>query len=189
MRIMAIRTGHKSLVHAMLERHRELRAHIRVTRVTQLRLALREQKFRNRRLMNRVAIRAHNIVQRVRGTADIRARNRLRMTVQAVIENLGRLQFRKRDDGGFAAMCGYMRAAGPVATLATGIRTGFVAGGNTLEVRIPIKVQPNVGVTGLTHRATHIARRRRTLREQGQSHAEDSYSLKGRESHSTQYNR
>jgi len=118
-----------------------------------------------------MAIRAHYIVQRVRGTADIRARNRLRVTPQAVIENLGRLQFRKRDNRGFAAMRGYMCPAGSVAALATGIRTGFVPGRDALEVWILIKVHPNVRVTGLTHRATHVAGIPRTLRQHGRGHA------------------
>ena len=80
MRIVAIRALHESLVHPMLGRHRELSPDIRMTPVAELRLRLGEKQFRCRGFMNRMAAGTGYFARRMRGAADVRAGNLLRMT-------------------------------------------------------------------------------------------------------------
>ena len=56
MRIVAIGALHKALVDAMLKGHGKLRPHRQMARVAKLFLLRRQQKFRGRRSMNRVAV-------------------------------------------------------------------------------------------------------------------------------------
>ncbi len=53
--IMAIRTLHGALIHAMLEGHRELRPYLSMAAITKIGLLLREEKFGSGGFMDRVA--------------------------------------------------------------------------------------------------------------------------------------
>ena len=66
MGIVAVRASHEPFIHAVFEGHRELSAHIPVAAVTEFRLFFREQEFRNRRLVDRMAGRANYIILRMR---------------------------------------------------------------------------------------------------------------------------
>ena len=70
-RIMAIGAGHKPLIHAMFEWHRELGAHAGVASVAQLRLIASQQKLRDGRLVNGMAIGTHHVIHCVRGAPNV----------------------------------------------------------------------------------------------------------------------
>ena len=63
--IVAIRALDDSLVHTMLERHVELCADLRMAGVAEVRLIPREQEFRRSGTMDRMAVRANHIGERV----------------------------------------------------------------------------------------------------------------------------
>lgn len=91
MGVVAIRTPHKAFIHAMLEGHRKLSADVCVTAVAEVCLRLREQEFRLRRIMNRVAGCANDAAQSVTGTADVCSREALSVAANAGIQDLIRL--------------------------------------------------------------------------------------------------
>jgi len=71
--IMAIAAIHDAFVDAMLERHGELRAHIGVASVAQLRLRFRKQRLLCWRFVDGVATGAHHIVVSMLRVPDVRA--------------------------------------------------------------------------------------------------------------------
>ena len=89
MRIVAVRALHESFIDAMLERHRELRAHGRVAAITDFALLLfRKQELRRGRAVNRMAVGADDIALSVLAAADVGAGNGLAVAPQAGIHNL-----------------------------------------------------------------------------------------------------
>ena len=87
--IVAIGTLHRAFVHAMFERHGELRSHRRVAAVAEVALLLGlEQILRRRRTMNRVAIRANNVAERVFAAANVGSGDGLRVAPQAGVYHL-----------------------------------------------------------------------------------------------------
>lgn len=138
----------------MFERHRELRTNIGVTAIAELNLSLGKQKALRFRAMNRVAIRAHDTIQRMRGICDVHSRCRLPMAAEACIHLLSRRYRRKGHDLRLIAMALDMRASGPVTAFASG-RTGrLVSGSVAQEVRVLVEVSPDVGMTCTTSRAS-----------------------------------
>jgi hypothetical protein len=153
MRIMTVGARHEAFVDAMLERHGKLATDIGVACVAKVDLALGQQEFRLRRLVDGVAIGAYHVVQRVGGAANVGAAQGFSVTAQAVIENLFGLQLGKGDYASFSPMRFDVRLAGTVAALASGVVRRFFAGCDTLVMRVLVKVRPNVGMA----RAAHIA--------------------------------
>jgi hypothetical protein len=82
------------------------------------------------------------------------------MAAQAIIENLLGLQLGKRHDRGFTAARRHMRAPRAVAALAPGVIWRFFAGSNALEVRVLVKLRPNVRMAGFAGVAPDEAARR-----------------------------
>lgn len=74
--------------------------------------------FRGRRLMNRMAIRAHDIRACVRTTPDVRPANLIYVASEAVVERLLGRQIGKGDDLRFVALCFHVSAPRPVAAFA-----------------------------------------------------------------------
>lgn len=102
-----------------------------------------------------MAVRANDIVHGMRGMANIRPRQRFAMTGEASVQNLPRFQLRERDDGRFAAVRLNVRAARPVTSFAPGFLRRFFPGNQAFEMRILVKPQPHVGMTGLADRASY----------------------------------
>ena len=157
MRIVAIATGHHALVDAVLERHGELRTNIGVALVAELRLHFRQQKFRRGRRMDGVATGAHYIVRGVGGAADVSASERLGVTAQAIVLDFFRLELGKSDDGSFSTVGRDVSFPRTVATLASSVFGRLLTGGHALEVRVLIKLRPDVGMAGLTGLAAYEA--------------------------------
>ena len=150
MRVVAVRTLHEALIHTMLGRHLELGADGGVARVTKLALFLGQQKLRCGRMVDGVATGAGHVVLRVLRTPDIGPAEIAGVTAQAIFQHLFRLHQRERvGDGGLAAAGLYVRFGPAVAALATGPFRRFFAGGDALEVRIFVKIKPDVGVARL----------------------------------------
>lgn len=158
MGIVAIGAVDGSFVHAVFERHRELSADGSVTGITQIGLALGQQEFRRRCLVDGMAVGAHNVVPCVGGLPDICSRNGLRMTTQAVVEGLPGGQDRECDDLRLAGSF-RMFPPGAMTSLATGVFRRIFRQRDALVVRVLIKVQPNVRMTGSAHLTSNVARR------------------------------
>src|SRR5215467_13439708 len=71
MRVVAVRARHDTLVDPVLEWHRELRADVGMATIAKLGLHAGQQEFRRRRLMDRMAIDAYHVVQRVQRAPDV----------------------------------------------------------------------------------------------------------------------
>lgn len=155
MRIVAIRALHRALIHPMLRRHRKLTPHRGMALITKLRLLLRQQKLRRRRLMHRVAVRTDHIRPRMRRLPDSRPRNVLRMATQAGPQNLIRRELRERLNCRLPALRGHMVPTRSVATLTARIFRRFFAGSNRLEMRVLVEVQPHIRVARPAGRASH----------------------------------
>lgn len=165
-RIVAIRTLDGTLIHPMLERHRELRLHRSVAGITKLTLLLlREQKSRSLRVVDRVAVGADDIRLRVRAPADIGARERLRMATEAGVESLFGPDFGKRDNGRLTAVCFDVGFPRSVAALAAGIFGRLFTAGDALVVRITKELVPNRSVAGLAGFAANVIRGRSNNRQ------------------------
>ncbi len=154
-RIMAIRALHRPLVHPVLRRHFKLPSYRRMALITKLRLLLRQQKLRRRRLMHRVAIRTNHIRLRMRRLPNPRPRNVLRVAPQARIQRLLRRKLRKRLYRRLPAFRRHMVAARAMATFAPRVLRHFLARSNRLKVRILIEVQPNVRMAHPAGRTSH----------------------------------
>src|SRR5579863_7542711 len=119
MRIVAVGALHESLVYAMLERHRKLRALRRMAGIAQFGLLHGQEEFRCRRLVNRVAIGADYVFFSVPATANVRSRQGIGVTAEASVENFLRRHARKRvGDGRRAAPGRYVRCAGSLTAFA-----------------------------------------------------------------------
>ena len=70
-RIVAVRTRHHSFLHAVLEGHRELRAHVGMTLFTESGLRLAQERAHGLRAMNRMAAGTCHAVESMLRTTDI----------------------------------------------------------------------------------------------------------------------
>lgn len=161
MRIMAIAASHESFIHAVLERHGELRADIGMAAVTELRLAFRQQEFGRSRFVDGVALRAADVVQRVNRAVDIRAGEAFGMATQAGLCGFSWRQQREGADGGFASVRFHVRLAGAMAPFAAGILGLLLFTRDAFEVCVFIETEPDIGVAGFAHCAPDIRTGRR----------------------------
>lgn len=145
-RIMAIRALNNAFIHAMFHRHIELRANRSVALVAKLALLFRQQKFRRRRIVNRMAVRADNVGLCMHGTPDIRAREILRMAAQAGIDNLRWRHMREIPDCRSASAGGHMISARPMASFAASLVGRFFPGSDGFVMRVLIKLLVQVDV-------------------------------------------
>jgi hypothetical protein len=155
-RIMTIPAIHEALVDAMLGGHFELRAYAVMARKTRLATSLRQQEFRARRMMDRVAVGTDHVIHGVFRALDVRLLEVLRMAREASVQDLlGLHQGERVLDGGLATLRSDVILPRTVTTLAPGLLGRTVARGHRLVVRILIEARPYVGVTGLTGGAAH----------------------------------
>ena len=82
------------------------------------------------------------------------------MAAQAVVEDRARLELRKSDNRRFAAVRLDVGLRGPVTTLAPGAFGRLFPGSDALEMRILVKLGPNVGVARAAHITAHEGRTR-----------------------------
>ncbi|MEJ7607518.1 MAG: hypothetical protein WKF37_14940 [Bryobacteraceae bacterium] len=80
----------------------------------------------------------------------------LGVAVQAIIQDLLRLQLGKSNDGGFAPPRFHMRLARAVATFTPGYFRGQIACRDALIVRIFEEGDGYVGMTGLANSASNV---------------------------------
>ncbi len=85
-RIMAVGALHEAFVDAMLDWHRKLGADIGMTAIAEIGLRFRQQLFRRRGLVHRMAVRADNVSGSVRTAANVCPAQLLCVAVQAGIE-------------------------------------------------------------------------------------------------------
>jgi len=157
--IVAVRTLDYALIDAMLEGHRELRPDSTVAAIAEIRLPLGQQKFRRGRLVNRVAIGTDHILLHVNAAADVGTREGLTVAAEARVQGLGWTEFRKGNDGRFAAPGLYMCLAWSVTRLASRIFGSLLTGGKTFVVGIPVKRRPDIRVAGLAYVTADVLRR------------------------------
>ena len=84
MGVVAVRALHNAFIDPMLHRHAELRAYRSVAAIAEFGLFLRQQEFRCRGAVNRMAIRADDVGFRVRRAADVGSGEILRVAAQAL---------------------------------------------------------------------------------------------------------
>ena len=159
MRIVAIRALHDAFIHAVFEGHVELRAHWSVAVVTKRRLRFGKQVLLRPGTVDRMAVGAYDIVQRVLRTAYLRPREVFPMTCEAVVENLLRLQFGERDDSRFAAARLNVSLARPVTAFTTSLFGWLIARRTTAEMRILVESGPLQGMARTADIATDIPAR------------------------------
>lgn len=156
-RIVTVGTGHEAFVHAMLEGHGELRAHVRVTRVTKIGLFLCQQELGRGRFVNGMTVRADYVGQRVCRAADIGFCEIAGVAGEAGVQDGLRLHQREgMRNGGFAAARCYVSLPRPVTALASGTLGRQISVGDALIVRVLVKVEPDIGVTSLTYLAADV---------------------------------
>lgn len=103
-----------------------------------------------------MATRAHDIFQRVRGTANIGAGDRTRMATQAVVQNLPRRLLRESEYRSLAAARLDMRLAWPVTTFTSSVRGSRGAAGDRFVMWVLIEVQPDIGMASLACIASYV---------------------------------
>ncbi len=155
MGIVAVRARHEALIDPVLERHRELGAHVRVAVVAEIHLLLCEQRLGRLRLMDRMAVRADDISPGVFGPANVGSGQGFGVAGEAAVHDFAGLFLREGEDCGFAAFCLDMRFAGAVTALApTQMHwQGFVDGG--FEMRILEEDGRDVRVAGAARLSTY----------------------------------
>lgn len=181
MRIVTIRTLHEAFIHSMFRRHGELGLNIRMAAVAESRLGRSQQELRRRRFVNRMAAIASDIAGRMRRAPDVRPRKLAGVASQTGIERLPRVQQRKGLDRGLSAARVDVRFAGTVAAFAPRLLGEFLAGSETLVMRIPVERRPHVGVARFARRTADESRRLSGKRKR----IEKRYSNPGSESHVT----
>jgi len=140
----------------MLKGHRKIRSDIGMAAVTQLGLSFRQQKLGRRGLVNRVALCARNVVERVRGTANICAHEIVRVALQTGIDGLFRCEVEERDNRRFASVSLDMRGCRPMAALTARVCWFLFTARYAFKVCILVKLEPNIGMTCLTNRTTGV---------------------------------
>jgi hypothetical protein len=154
MRIVTIGATHGTSLHQMLIRHGKICAHISVAAIAEFGLAFCKKGFGSFRFVNRMALRASYVVLGVLRSADVGAGETLLVTAQAGILHLPGVELRKSHNGRLTAMRFDVRFARTVAAFAARIGRRFLTGGNALEMRIPVEVEPDVRMARSAHRAT-----------------------------------
>jgi hypothetical protein len=157
-RIVTVRTRHYSLVHPVLERHVELRPHLRVALVAKVYLLLGEEIFRRGGTVNGMAVRADNVILRVFRALDLGSIDVFGVAGKTVIHNTLRRELAERDDRRFTATSFHMRLSRTVARLTSGFFGCLFAGCDRSIVGIFVKVSPNVRVARFTNRAADVLR-------------------------------
>ena len=158
MRVVTIRAFHRPLVDAMLEGHRKLSAYGGVTSVTEVALLGGfEQIARCGRMMNRVAICADDVSQRMFTSPDICARDRLRVATQARVQDFLRREFREGVGNSIfpTARC-YVTGSRAVATLTANSWSGRRAGSNALVMRISEERNGDIGVACAAYLTSNV---------------------------------
>ena len=123
--------------------------------VAYIRLFLGQEELRDRRLVDRVAIRADHTGCGVGTPADLSPRKVLCMTVEASVQNLLRLSLGESEDRGFAAARLYVSLPRTVATLASCFRRRLVSARNQFVVGVFVEVKPDVRMAGFADRAAY----------------------------------
>ena len=160
-RVVAVRTIHKSLVHAMLERHRKVRANIRMAAITERWLLFGEQVLRRCGFVHGMARRTRYAVARVRRRMNISAAQRIGMAAQAgVIRLLGRWP-RKGNNRRLASVRFHMRGRWPMASFASRILRLLLTAGNTSKMRILVGIRPDIGMARFANGTAGIGAWRR----------------------------
>lgn len=150
--IMTVPAIHEALVHAVLGRHIELRAHARVTSVARLAAALLQEEFRAGRMMDGMTIGAHYVVQSVCRTLDVGFLQILGVALEARFQDLLGLHERKGVGNGVASPAGrHMILPRTVTSLAARSIGWQIAGGDRLVVWVFIKRRPDVRMTDFTN--------------------------------------
>src|SRR6266853_2073410 len=109
-------------------------------------------------MVNGMAIGTDHLVHRMRRTADVGARERLAMALQASVQHLPFGNFGKSNNRAGGRETFDVLFAGPVAALASSAVWWFLAGHDTLVVRVLKKPIDNFLVARLTsHAADEIA--------------------------------
>src|SRR4051812_2992397 len=114
---------------------------------------------RHRRLVDGVAAGAGYVGHGVRGAADIHFSEILAVTFQAGVNCLFGVHKRERvRDGGFPSSRFHVGFALAMTALTTGALRRFCSGSDALVMRVFIKIQPDIGVTGFADSTAHEAR-------------------------------
>lgn len=107
------------------------------------------------------------------------------MTAEAGIQTLLRSELREGDNRRLPAMRLDVRFPGPVASFTASIGRIFLATGNTLKMRVLVKLEPNIWVTGLADDAANISTFGRLSATCRSDETEDHERLSGTLEHST----
>ena len=106
--------------------------------------------------MNRVTLRASDVVQRMGRSANVGARQGVGMTFQASVQRLFRRELRKSNDGRFAAMSLDVGSARPMAAFTAGVFWFLCTTRDAGEVGVFVKPGPHIRMTCLAYRAAEI---------------------------------
>lgn len=155
-RIVTVRAAHKPFIDPVLEWHGEIRPNIPVARVTEFGLLLCQQRSWFSGLVDRVALRAGDTVQRMRRGMDVRAGQRIGVASQTRIDGLLGSQGKEGNDGRLPAVRGHMVSPGTVTTLAAGILRRLFPAGDASKMRILVKLEPDVRVACFANHASHV---------------------------------
>lgn len=150
MRVVAIRALHRTFVHAVLEGHRKLCSHGGVATVAEIPLLFGfEQIFSRWRTVNRVAVRANDVVQRVLTASNVGSRDGGCVTTEASIDDLGRGEFRESPgDSVFTAARAHVAGCSSMTTFAAYIRARLGSRSDALVVRITEEIGGDVRMAG-----------------------------------------
>src|SRR4051794_27630113 len=97
--------------------------------------------------MNGVTIRADDVHERMLRTANLRTGKVLRVAGQAIVQDLLRREFRKRDDRTLPSASLHVRLSRSVTALAPILRSR-IRGNSLFEMRVFVPVHPDVRMAG-----------------------------------------
>jgi len=157
-RIVAIGTGHESLVDPMLKGLRKLRPYIAMAAVTNVGLPFGEELPVGYGPMDRMARSTHNVCLRVVAAANVGSIQVFRMASKTGVENCIRRQFRERDNRLLTAVRVDVSFPRPVTTFAAGILSRDRLGDIRFVVGIAEKLQGNIRVAGPARHAADVSR-------------------------------
>ncbi len=153
--IVAVRTLHQSLIHAMVERHFELRLLLQMAGVTKLGLRFYQQKLFGLRMVRRMARDATHIVLRVYRVDGIHVLRATGMTSQTAGVNFLRRSVLEYKNLGFVSAPSHMVRARPMAAFASLTRWTTFGVEGRLPVRRLLPPVVNFLVTRLARLRTH----------------------------------
>ena len=155
-RIVAVGALDEILIHAMVERHLELRFLLQVARITKLRLRLDEQELRLRGVVRRVARNATDVVFGMDRIDGFHVLNATGMAGQAtVVDFLGGVIL-EDEDLGFIAAALDVSQAGAVASFASLMRRAALGVQGGLPVRSFLPIIVEVLMAGLASLGSHV---------------------------------